>query len=293
LLDVIGRVPFEGTKRQFKQKLKNFITELLDNYDREDKDELMRLKRMISSKLKDAIKIPLENVLLYNSAMEYVKRQPKEYQDNYIHSFFIECTTSYDTGPDRSSCIGGIRERIILMLANAVTTRHHVFEDNEEYKRVSGIIYPSLVIYTKRQLYHFISMCVDNPPEQGGISHLLESAELTIQGKKDLIIECVLSKLDHVHEQTMRNLNNIMDNEMDRVLSGGGRRKRTTRKHKRRACKTKRRACKRRACKTKRRACKRRACKTKRRPCKTKRRVFKTKKRMFKTRTRNRTRHRK
>jgi surface protein len=201
LLRLIGEIPFSGTLPEFTTKVRAFLNELIENYSRDNKPLLLSMVEQLSMKIQSATSFSHEdNITLYNSAIEYVKRQPPEYQDNYIYHFYYDSTNSYDTGVDRSSCVKGIRERLILMLGNATESETLRANErlNQEYNTLYGIVYPS---YTKQQLFHFISKCI-NPTAEGNIVESL--TDLSIRERKEKIVECVLNHLSDETNPTIQ-----------------------------------------------------------------------------------------
>jgi len=87
----------------------------------------------------DGLGDPLILTLLHQ-ALNFVQTQTDEFKKEYIKAFIDDCTQAYTGSADALSCVGGIRERIISSVYNAlatVTCRPENFRDcPEEIKRL-------------------------------------------------------------------------------------------------------------------------------------------------------------
>jgi len=228
LLTLITPVSYNDSIENFKRKVHQFIDNLCDIYvqhNGENASQLREWKTELQNKINSAINsIPYSDILLYNSVIEYVNRQNRLFQMNYIWNFINESMNAYSSG---SSCVGGIRERIVLSLAGASLGQYN----NEEYVQISALIFPELISYTDQQLFHFISTCIMNNSNEGGIKDQLQEMIGNIDLRKQSVVNCVLEKMNEIHRTTvMRNrLLELIDTSIDMLTDeslSGGRKKR-------------------------------------------------------------------
>jgi surface protein len=195
-----------------------WLAELRTLVENSGKPELLVKLNRLSGKI-SAIKFtePINNLNSKNffyTVLNFVKRQPKEYQDNYVTFLIDESFSAYDSG-DTTSCVKGIQERLVLALGQAGYNL-----DSELYKQISAILFQ----VKDSQIFHFISTCLE--------TNKSSFVGKPMDEKKQLLLNCVNDKLRESGE--MANDSRIMEligqsEDMldDDALTGGKRRKRT------------------------------------------------------------------
>jgi surface protein len=230
-----GKIDKYASSQNFKQYMKNELKTILDNYNDSDKKSLVSKFNQLTSKI-DAIDYNLtdfhlrpnpsgENV--FYTIINFIKRQEKHYQDNYIKFFINDSYSAYDTG-DTTSCVKGIKERIIFALGQA---GYDI--DNPLYKQISEILFP----LKDSQIYSFIGSCIDD-----NNSELIKISDENIEDKKNIVKECVKKQISEsfptlpvttMDVRISKLINDSSDMLLNSSLSGGKRKRRTKKNNKR------------------------------------------------------------
>lgn len=157
---------------------------------------------------------------LFYTVLNFVKRQPKAYQDNYVNFLVEDSCNAYSAG-DTTSCLQGIKERMILALGQAGYNL-----DTELYKQISSILFQ----VSDSQIYSFISACLETMKA--------DLVGKSLDEKKQSLLNCVNGKLAisgemGVNSKIMELIGQSEDMLDDDALTGGKRsRRRRTRKTK-------------------------------------------------------------
>jgi len=162
----------------------------------------------------------------FYTILNFVKRQPKEYQDNYVNFLIEDSCSAYSTG-DTTSCVKGIKERMVLALGQAGYNL-----DNELYKQISATLFQ----VKDSQIFHFISACLE--------TNKSSFVGKPMDEKKQLLLNCVNNKLRGsgemgVNSRIMELIGQSEDMLDDDALTGGRRKRRTRKKIKQRTNKRK------------------------------------------------------
>jgi len=243
LLELIENTEYNGAN--FISTIKEFITQVIN--DIQDQTEKNNLQLQYQQLLQKINVMDFNNKStrdLTNSAIEFVKRQPKQYQENYVRFLLNDSCQAYSSGVDTTSCVKGIQERLIFSLASAGSELNDVL-----YENIAKAIYPTPI--TDENIYHFISKCIEEENE------VLKHLPGNMVEKKQKVLECVKTKIkdsnpdiriERIESLTERIKEMIPEDMLEDDALGGGKRKtrkrRTTRKRKatrRRNTKSKRR----------------------------------------------------
>jgi hypothetical protein len=132
-------------KEYLKSSLNGFISKINNNNSRKNqsKTDLEKIFRQILGNLqyKDSYK----ELITY--CLEYVKKQPKKFQETYVSTFTYDCAHAYDAANDDDnssiSCAKGMLERFVLNLKDAAvavkSTNNAVFNTNKYAELISII----------------------------------------------------------------------------------------------------------------------------------------------------------
>ena len=163
---------------------------------------------------------------LFYTILNFVKRQPKDYQDNYVNFLVEDSCNAYDNG-DTTSCVKGIKERMLLSLGQAGYNLN-----SELYNQISAILFQ----VKDSQIYHFISNCLE--------TNKSSFVGKPMEEKKQLLLDCVNQRLRASGEMGVNSkimeLINLSEDMLDDDALTGGKRKRTRRRLKNIFRKTKR-----------------------------------------------------
>jgi hypothetical protein len=179
---------------------------------------------------------------IYN-VINYINNQPEEFQKKYISSFLDDCIHAYNGIVDNnsslpnnttSSCVKGIKERLIVNLRNGA------FESNNpEYQKIAKIIGNEVIVdcIDTQKILSFASLCVTR--------ELVEQLKTipTIEEKKQIVIKCIMRKLKEANlvADEMQIPQSVLDavNSFTDVLEGGYKKRRKTKNKKHKKNKTK------------------------------------------------------
>ena len=229
-----GKIDTYSEEDEFNEYFAAEIQKLISNYDEPDKNELETRYQALRPKIKSIdyntdFKMnpnPSGENAFY-TILNFVKKQEKHYQDNYVKFFINDSFSAYDRG-DTTSCVKGIKERIIFALGQA---GYDIA--NPVYKEISETVFP----ITDSQIYTFVQNCINENKER-----LLEIPDTNIEAKKELVKECIIRKIqesspnintESINNRIMTALDVSVDMLENEALSGGRRRKRKTQKRKR------------------------------------------------------------
>ena len=163
---------FGNKEEEVKEKTKQLITKLMNNnktiviekktistilndsfssfikeeskLKEKEQDDLLHKLKQITDKLTQCSfeKLKEDEEKLLQVAIKYVVLQDKEFAINYIIFYLKDVTEAYDEGENSMSCVGGIHERIILMLITQMGLYIVSGDDKkkiEEYKDILSI----------------------------------------------------------------------------------------------------------------------------------------------------------
>ncbi len=230
-----GKLDNYSSSQNFNQYMKNELKNILNNYNEPDKNSLeYKFNRLtekinqISYKYTDFNMNPNPpGIDAFYTIMNFVKKQDKHYQDNYIKFFINDSYSAYDSG-DTTSCVKGIKERIIFSVGQA---GYDI--DNPLYKELSEALFP----IRDSQIYSFIKNCIINNK-----TTLIKIPDENFEEKKNIVRECVKKRISESFPTLSVNMmdgriNGLIDNVSDMLLndylSGGKRRtKKNNKKYK-------------------------------------------------------------
>jgi hypothetical protein len=208
----------------------NELNKLLSEYDHDDKMDLQTKLDSLTPKIRGInydtdfkMRPNPSGINAFFTIINFVKKQEKHYKDNYIKFFINDSYNAYDTGTDTTSCVKGIKERLIFALGQA---GYDI--DNPLYKHISEIVFP----LKNEQLYAFINSCINEHKQE-----LLSIGNSKLDQKKQLLNQCVVSKVkagfnnidaNQLQSRVATLINNSLDMIEDEQLTGG--KKRHTRK---------------------------------------------------------------
>ena len=217
LIELINNGKITTYPENFIAFIKNELQTMIDNYDESDKPQLQTMFNGLQNKIRD-MTFNKEDMNLYYTIINFVKRQDKKYQDNYIKVFLNECSNAYEGSGDNTSCVRGIKERIVFALGQAG------FDiDNPLYANISELLFP----LSNAQIYTFLNNCIKENQSR------LEEMGKSINEKKALIKQCMIEKLrassPNINVSALETKLNKALNEAQDMLGG----KRKTRRTKR------------------------------------------------------------
>jgi len=180
---------------RFQEYIINVLTELVNNY--RNGDETRNEERSELEHKLDLLKTKIDFIQFsdseydtkdaYYTILEFVKSQPRDFQDNYIYFFIKDSAEAYEQRPgdqneaNQISCGAGIRERLLTSLAQGGTGLN-----NSLYTQLAEIIYP----LSNDQILTFLSDCYNSlKPE------LAQIPDEQMDEKKRLVYNCVMEKL--------------------------------------------------------------------------------------------------
>jgi len=246
LLALIGNSEYNGNNTNFISTIKEFITQIISKIqDQTEKNNLQAQYQQLLPKINVMDFYDNSKRDLTNSAIEFVKRQSKQYQENYVRFLLNDSCQAYNSGVDTTSCVKGIQERLIFSLASAGSELNNVL-----YENIAKAIYPDPI--NNESINHFISKCIEEEKED------LKNLPGNMGKKKQKVLECVKTKIKQSNpdirieriESLSERIEPMIPEDMleDDALNGGKRKttkkRRTTRKRKatrRRNTKSKRR----------------------------------------------------
>lgn len=227
-----GNVDSYAGTMPFNEYVVHEMQQFADNYSGENKEGLNSKLNSLKPKMR-SIDYAKETNAFY-TILQFVKKQEKQYQDNYVYFFTNECYNAYNTGTDTTSCVKGIKERLLISLGQA---GYNI--DNPLYKKMAEIVFP----IKDEHIYLFVNKCIEaNREELIKISNKYENNdEKSNEEKKSIIKECVKERIRQSHPNanvdTMdERLHGMLKNAEDMFTFdslSGGRRKRSKTKKKR------------------------------------------------------------
>ncbi len=229
-----------SNKQSFNDFMISELQTILSSYKEEDKAELIERFNRLTPKIRGIdyntdfkMNPNPSGINAFFTIINFVKKQEKHYQDNYIKFFINDSYNAYNSGSDNTSCVKGIKERLIFALGQA---GYDI--DNPLYKQISEILFP----LKDEQLYAFISNCINEKKTE-----LLSIGDSNMEGKKKELLKCVLSKIkesfpnmdaEGLKTRILGLIENSIDMFEDESLKGGRRKRRVTKKRKRETKKT-------------------------------------------------------
>jgi surface protein len=212
---------------------------ILSSYTEEDKTELTERFNRLTPKIESIdyntdfkMNPNPSGINAFFTIINFVKKQEKHYQDNYIKFFINDSYNAYNSGSDNISCVKGIKERLIFALGQA---GYDI--ENPLYKQISEILFP----LKDEQLYAFISNCIREKK-----SELLSIGDSNMDGKKEELLKCVSSKIkesfpnmdaEGLKTRILGLIENSIDMFENESLKGGKKRKKRFTKKRRRETK--------------------------------------------------------
>jgi hypothetical protein len=188
-----GTVVNTTIPNNFNEYINNELEKLLNNYtNTSEQEELNGKFQSLLSKINSinykATDFNLTDHInpesMFLTIIKFIKEQPKQYQDNYIKMFIDESYNAYNSGSDQTSCVKGIKERMIFALGQAGFNM-----DNSVYKQISEMLFP----IEEQNIYAFISSCIKENQQ------LLETFGDDLEGKKTLITNCLIQKIKETY----------------------------------------------------------------------------------------------
>jgi HAMP domain-containing protein len=79
---------------------------------------------------------------LIGKTVSFVTKQDNDFKEQYILAFLNDTCNAYATGSDRTSCVKGIIERIILSVGSAVQILCMDHCENETYQKLNALMNP-------------------------------------------------------------------------------------------------------------------------------------------------------
>ena len=221
LIELVNNGKLKIYPKNFGEYVKNELQTMIDNYDKSDKQQLQTMFNRLSTKMSD-ITYSNNDINICYTVIDFVKRQEKSYQDNYIKLYLTECFNAYDGSGDNTSCVRGIKERLVFSLGQAG------FDiDNPLYANISELLFP----ISNSQIYTFLSNCIKD--NQTRLDEIGEGND-KINEKKELVKQCVIEKIKssspNVNVTSLEtNINKALNDAQD--MLGGKRKTRKTRKN--------------------------------------------------------------
>ena len=214
----------------FKQYMFNEIKALVEAFPagtekRELKRDLTRLKPkilVINYDTNFRISPQPNGQNAFYTILNFVKRQPKQFQDNYIKFFILDSYQAYNTG-DTTSCVKGIKERLIFSLANGGMNIEEPL-----YREISTVLTEAIKL-SKEVLSHFIQQCYQDETIQNQLKEHTDD-ESGMNLKKNILIQCSTEKIqesepginiEEIKERVTDIVNNMTDMLHSESLSGG------------------------------------------------------------------------
>jgi surface protein len=159
---------------------------------------------------------PIVRSTLVN-ALEYVKRQPTKFQQQYVEAFVHDCVNAYD-GANGMTCAAGALERILMSLQPASISD----DSNEEHQKMLEI----LLANPQALVPDFIRKWFKSH-EKGTSGEF--PVETTIEEKRKSLMDYLLSKFPTqavLIDEKIAEFRDDMLEEDDFILLFGGRRRR-------------------------------------------------------------------
>lgn len=218
LLQLIGRNTSNTSVSEIYVKFINIANAVYNRLSAVDKETMRTQNQSLSNKylaVFNSRNLSLSDLQTLNSVFEFVKSQPVDYQNNYMRFFMHDSANAYSTGVDTTSCVAGIRERLITSLASA-----GVGQTNPLYAEIASVIHP----LQNSAIYHFINKCIEQ------LNNELKSLP-EIDERKSKVTECVVGKIleaypsaphASIRERVMLLINQVEDMLQDESLDGGG-----------------------------------------------------------------------
>ncbi len=231
-----GTIDIYSDEKPFQQYVIDELETILNNYtNADDKNELQQKFTGLLPKIRSInydtnfqMSPNPSGVNAFFTILNFVKKQDKQYQDNYMMFFINDSYNAYDTGSDTSSCVKGIKERIVFALGQA---GYNI--NNPIYSQISEILYP----LKDNQLYSFIEKCIKKNKDT-----LLSLEDKTMTNKKPIILECVknelresfpnanIEELEGKIASFIENVQDMLEDESLQLQTTGGKRRRKTKK---------------------------------------------------------------
>ena len=211
----------------FNEYVINKFETLLNNYEGEDKQDLITKFNRFKPKIETAdvthIFTNKPNIINYfYTVIEFLDSQGQIFRNNYIRSFINENFNAYDeTREDPTSCTKGIFERIIMTIPLAS------IGIGPSYEEINKAIYPENII-GQEVINSFTQVCLRAKHAEPDFE------SKTPQEKQSSMIECIQNKIhDAYPEVDMTQIQPLIDSNVTAIVEMLGGKRRRTRRHRR------------------------------------------------------------
>ena len=167
---------------------------------------------------------------LIGKTVSFVTKQDNNFKEQYILAFLNDTCNAYATGSDRTSCVKGIIERIVLSVGSAVQILCMDHCENETYQKLNALMNPRFKVADAANSWF-------ETAETNGEIQAMDKA-----GRKNNFIEYLKSeaiRLDYqggvIPENIMADINayaETMDYAFAELQLGGARKSRKSKKSK-------------------------------------------------------------
>jgi hypothetical protein len=139
---------------------------------------------------------------LIGKTVSFVSKQDNNFKEQYILAFLNDTCNAYATGTDRTSCVRGIIERIVLSVGSAVQILCMDHCDNETYQKLNALMNPKFkaedaaISWFETSQKNTQILALDKADRKDNFIEYLKSEAIRLDHKGGVIPENILAEID-------------------------------------------------------------------------------------------------